>query len=325
MKIAAVTITYNDDYKIKEWYRHYLEYKDELFIHIIVDNCSDYKYLKALKKTFTDSCIIERTSNGGCTGAYNDGIEYALSIPEVDAVMLIGNDIELKSGAVRILYETLFSDSKLGMVSPILLYKDSKINSDFGCDISKMLIMQPYCDGINIDEIDENIHYCEAVTGGANMAKRVFYESVGLQDNNLFMYSDEVDMGIRGKRNGFTMAAIKHAVARHQHINLDITNDQRQPFTKYLGARNKVYLARKHFGMKRAFIVFIVFLLGGFYKIMYNVIRGRFANIRAYLWWSLGAVMGLIGNMKHNRFSLPKEDTVTKKLINEDIQYDRKE
>lgn len=34
--------------------------------------------------------------------------------------------------------------------------------------------------------------------GGCNLAKREFYEKVGLQDENLFMYNDEMDMYFRG-------------------------------------------------------------------------------------------------------------------------------
>ncbi len=41
MKIAAITVTYNDDYKFDEWFQHYSEYKNELSQHIIVDNGSN--------------------------------------------------------------------------------------------------------------------------------------------------------------------------------------------------------------------------------------------------------------------------------------------
>ena len=37
MNVAAITITYNDDYKFTEWLGHYQEYKDELYLHIVVD------------------------------------------------------------------------------------------------------------------------------------------------------------------------------------------------------------------------------------------------------------------------------------------------
>lgn len=60
MNIAAITITYNDGYKFKEWVEHYQEYKSELYLHIIVDNGSEDEYMAQLKSTFTDSIIIER-------------------------------------------------------------------------------------------------------------------------------------------------------------------------------------------------------------------------------------------------------------------------
>ena len=43
------------------------------------------------------------------------------------------------------------------------------------------------------------------MSGGMNLGKREFYEKVGLQDEKLFMYSDEVDIGTRAKKLGFKM------------------------------------------------------------------------------------------------------------------------
>lgn len=313
MKIAAITITYNDDYKCKEWYEHFTEYKDELYLHIIVDNNSNKDYLKKVKDTFTDSHIIERDSNGGCTGAYNDGIKHALSLPEVDAIMLIGNDVRLKKGSATVLYSSLFKDPKMGMIAPILLTKDSMIVEDFGCSISKALIMNPYCVGKVHPSINENIHYCEALTGGMNLSKRAFYEKVGLQDDNLFMYSDEVDMGLRAKKCGYTMAAISDAVSWHQHINKDTTSNRRDPYTKYLAGRNKIYVAKKHFGVLKVGYVFLFYVFGSLYKVLINLLKGNFHQIKEYLWLIFGAVMGLLGNMKPNRFSVPNRDVQLQK------------
>lgn len=308
MKIAAVTITYNDDYKFREWFEYYNDYKDELFVHIIVDNNSNKAYLNKVKETFVTSHVIERKSNGGCTGAYNDGIKYALSLPDVDAIMLVGNDVRLKKGATDVLQKSLFSNEQLGMVSPILLSKNSDIVEDFGCTISNTLMMLEYGVGLKLNEVKDNLNYCEAVPGGMNMAKREFYEKVGLQDDNLFMYSDEVDMGLRAKKCGFTMAAISEAVSWHQHINKDTNSNRRDPYTKYLAGRNKVYVAKKHFGVFRVIYVFLFYVFGSMYKILINLIKGNFYQIKEYFWLIFGAVMGLLGNMKPNRFSVPKED-----------------
>lgn len=308
MKIAAITITYNDDYKFSEWFEHYNEYKSEIFLHIIVDNFSNKNYLTKVKETFTNSYIIERSSNGGCVGAYNDGIKYALSIPEIEAIMLIGNDIKLKPGAIDLLSKFLNSNEKLGMVSPILLAKDSEVVEDFGCKISSTLMMIEYGQGLNLKDIKSKINYCEALPGGMNLSKRVFYEKVGLQDNNLFMYSDEVDMGLRAKKNGFLLASYSESISWHCHINKNTDSNRREPFTKYLAGRNKVYLAKKHFGALIVMYVFLFYVLGSLYKSIINLFRGNMFKIKEYFLLILGAIMGLFGNMKPNIYSGPKND-----------------
>lgn len=309
MKIAAITITYNDDFKFKEWYDHYKEYKDEIFLHIIVDNNSNQEYKEKVKNTFINSHIIERTTNGGCTGAYNDGIGLALANQEVDAIMLIANDIKLKKGAASILYDTLYNDSSMGMISPVLLKSNTdSIIEDFGCSITSSLMMKEFSFGKNISELSVRINYCESLTGGMNLSKRVFYEKVGLQDNNLFMYSDEVDMGLRAKKNGFTMASIIEAVCWHEHINKNISLDKRDSYTKYLIGRNKVYLAKKHFGLLKIVYIYLFYTSGAIYKVINNLIRGNFDQVKDYSWLLFGATMGLLGFMKSNRFSVPKQD-----------------
>ena len=58
MNIAAITITYNDEFKFKEWCDHYEKYKEELYLHIIIDNNSTDDYLKKVKSYFNNSIII---------------------------------------------------------------------------------------------------------------------------------------------------------------------------------------------------------------------------------------------------------------------------
>jgi len=254
VKIAAITITYNDGYKFKEWCEHYEDYKEELDVHIIVDNNSEPCYLSQVKAYFTNSIIIERKTNGGCTGAYNSGIKEALKDKDIDAIMLIGNDVKLLPGGIGILYRFLLSDIRFGSVQPILLKKDSYVIENYGCDINKSLYMKFNDYGKSLYDIEDDFRIVESVPGGINMSKRSFYEKVGLQDEKLFMYSDEVDMALRAKKYDFIMGATKKAISWHQHLNPDGGNF-RLPFAAYLLGRNKVYLARKHFGFGR--ILFI--------------------------------------------------------------------
>ncbi len=294
MKVAAITITYNDDYKFAEWCEHYQEYRDELYLHIIVDNHSGEEYADKVRTFFTHSKIIRRSSNGGCTYAYNDGIRLALADKEVDAIMLIGNDIRLEKGAVTNLYKFLCSNDAYGMVEPVILAKDSDIIEDFGCNISRTLVMRPFGCGEPLSAVSESSRTVEAVTGGMNLSKREFYENVGLQDECLFMYSDEVDMGIRAAAKGYKMAVTSEVVAWHQHINPG-GRMSRLPYTSYLMGRNKVYLAKKHFGFRRSLeqLLFHVFL---FFK---GVVRNIFdkEKLTHHFYFIRGSFCGLTGHM----------------------------
>jgi GT2 family glycosyltransferase len=295
MKIAAIVITFNDGYKFKEWLDHHRIYRDELYLHIIVDNGSDPAYVKMVEESFPDSVVIKRTSNGGCTGAYNDGIKRALSDPAVDAIMLIGNDIRLENGGVSGLHSFLMSDKAYGMIAPVLLAKDSTLIDDYGCNITKTLYMDPFDVRKDIEAVDVAFREIDSVTGGMNMAKREFYEHVGLQDELLFMYSDEVDMGIRARKAGYKMAVTKLVRSWHQHIN-PAQRTARMPYSSFLIGRNKVYLAWKHFGLAKALYVFWAqakkFALG----MAYSIVKQKELKHQLFFIW--GACKGLMKDMR---------------------------
>lgn len=304
MKIAGIIITYNDGYKFKEWCQWYEEYKAELYKLIIVDNGSEKEYLKQVESYFKDAIIIKRTTNGGCTSAYNDGIRKSLEDPDVTHITLIGNDMRLAPGALTKCVELLESDQELGMVAPVLLNADSNVVADFGCSINSDLSMNPYAVGTSLSDLSPGVRYCEAVTGGMNVSKRSFYETtVGLQDENLFMYSDEVDMGLRAKKAGVKMAVTKEAVSWHQHINPP-GNKRRHPFSNYLIARNKVYLGKKHFGVGRQLSIFNHFFFINLLLFIKNMLTFKGNQLIYHRWAMIGAWNGLIGNMKENKYSI---------------------
>ena len=122
----------------------------------------------------------------------------------VDAIMLIGNDIKISSADVIKLKNALSISDEVGMVAPVLLNKDSQVIADAGSDLSYFFVLEPRHKGEIYDKQKISNNYAVALTGGMNMATRKFYEVVGLQDQRMFMYSDEADMAIRAHKAGST-------------------------------------------------------------------------------------------------------------------------
>lgn len=302
MKIAAITITQNDDYKIDEWYEHYQGYKNDLYLHIIVDNNSKPAYLDKVKEYFADSIIIPRETNGGCTIAYNDGIRKALQNEDVDTILLIGNDCKLENGGLPKLYDFLLSEEDYGMVSPIMMQKDSDIIEDFGSDVSFALYMNPFMAGKSVSEVKANNRESKAVLGGLNLAKREYYESIGFQDENLFMYSDEIDNAFRSKVGGYKLGVTSEVRSWHQHINPP-GKKERHPFSAYLIARNKIYLAYKHFGLLKALFIFLYNIIIILYYCPKILINKELRKSKIFFLY--GSINGLLHNMKPNKYSSP--------------------
>lgn len=302
MKIAGVSLTYNDGYKLNEWYDNYLGYKDQLEYFIIVDNNSAVDYKNNLKNTFSDyAIIIERSSNGGCTGAYNDGINYALKNTDADAILIISNDFKLTANCLTEMYNFLYSRADLGMVSSAVLYKDSEIIDNYGHSLHNMAVT--CCEeGKNIHEITEKSKFTELLTGGFTMAKREFYENVGLQDNNLFMYCDELDTSYKAKKSGYKLGVIANEYAWHQHINPP-AKGRRSSASRYLICRNRIYMAKKY----ESFPVVT-------YQIFRGIIRMPLTYIYRFIkyhklvelndaWYSfIGGIHGVLGYMKSNKY-----------------------
>lgn len=251
MKIASITVYCKEGFRLNDWISYYQEYKDEVYKHIIVNNGNE-EDTNQLQSAFPDSIVLF-SPRKALTSAYNLGIKLALTDKHIDAIMLICNDIKLQSGSTALLYEFLNSNDKFGMVAPVLLKRDCNIIELYGANINpKSLSFIHLHSNSSMDKYLCEVQISDSVPGGMNLAKRYFYEVVGLQDEQLFMYSDEVDMGIRAKKNGFIMAATKNVKAWHQHTNFN-NSVVRSPMVGFLMGRNEIYLAKKHFGINIVF------------------------------------------------------------------------
>lgn len=294
MALAAITIFCNEGFRITKWQEYYNEYKDAIALHIIVDNNSTDEETAKMREAFPDSKHIKLSYNGGVTVAYNTGVKEALTDPSIDAVMLICNDIKISAESILELYNSLDETRRIGMVTPALLKKNSDIVEEGGSTISFFLFMKPQYVGEKYETMPKENPIVKSVAGGINMASREFYESVGGQDEELFMYSDEIDVGLKAELKGYKMMLVRSAKAWHQHENPK-GKKKRSVMSDYLMARNKVYLAKKYFGTYRMLLTFCFFIFLNLKRIAICVIKKR--EIDGHIFSLKGAWDGLRGKM----------------------------
>ncbi len=308
-KIAGISMTYNDGYKLNEWISHYKEYINELDYYVVVDNGSERAFVDSLYSSFPNAIIIERKDNGGCTAAYNDGIKYALDNTDADQIIIIGNDIRLSRGCIGVLSEYLSSDKSIGIVTSAMLHINSDVVDHFG-------VMEGYfgsslCEnGKKYDEIKNQEKETDLYGGGLYMFNRELCKTVGFQDEKLFMYSDEIDMAIRTRKAGYRVCVTSKSFAWHWHIN-EPGQKHRKPASKFLSARNRIYISKKYYTCSKTFIYFLYY---SFYLPLKWLIQKLFRRSKVRLSFSnilqdskysfIGAWFGIFGNMKYCKYMI---------------------
>lgn len=292
MKIAAVTIYCNERFRAEAWRRYYGEYKDDLYLHVIVNN-GDPAETEFLQELFPESLILYSPTRN-MMASYNLALRKILEYPEVDAIAQIVNDIRLSPGGFSALYAYLSGDERLAMVSPVLLRKDSDLIDCYGCEIDGRNLDFIHLDaGRDWKDVPEETRFVSGLPAGIFLARRSLYEQFGFQDEKLEMYADEVDMGIRVARLGYRLGATRRVRAWHQHVNPG-GKGQRNPYAGFLMGRNHVYIAGKYGPGSKVRRVFARRVFLGLdeirsalmhgkdrsvYRIGWNMVKGAFAGL----------------------------------------------
>jgi GT2 family glycosyltransferase len=301
VKIASVTVVYNEYHKLENWLGYYKKYSGDLAMHIIVDNGSEEDFKKELEMRFPESVLVWRSENGGTTNAYNDGVRVALDNNEIEAILIIDGDVELQEGCLDKLAGYLQSDETLGVAAPVLLKANSSIVENCGATITSFFEYKQNNYNETLESLKFDNKYVDTVGWGINLAKRSVYENIGLLDETMFMYYEEVDMGIRVKEKGIRMGINRNAVAWHQHVNKSGSAD-RAPYAYYLFSRNNLYLCQKYGRFVIAALRFIWYIAFALLMLAKRTLFLQFKRLKAPLYMMAGACKGVKGNMARNKY-----------------------
>jgi len=249
MKIAAITVSYNEDYQLAAFREHYQQYSEQLYRHIIVDNGSKPDYVARLRQEFPHSTILTRSENGGTTSAFNDGISCALGDPEVDGILLMTQDVQLDPMFLKNLSSLLCSDPTIAAVGGVVFSAgtEDRVESYGGTVDWNHFVLHPHHNGASGTHELPDLLEVDFIPGGVTLVRREAYEKVGLQDERLFMYCDELDWTLRAQRSGYRLVVSKLGQAWHQHTIL-VDPRQGQLRANFYTFRNRVYLTGKHHG-----------------------------------------------------------------------------
>lgn len=202
--------------------------------------------------------IIQTNENLGYARGNNIGIRFLL-IQKVEKILILNNDILFSSDIISPLVHCLDTHPEIGLISPLLM-KDEK-NIDYNCcrniPTNKILICesmrflklpgtkkvvdQKYLLKTNPDLKNQQLVYCDIVSGACIMAKTSTWEKLNGFDENTFLYYEENILFHRLKKLGLISAVLTNQKVIHlgqqstkTMINISLLKVELQSLTYYL-------------------------------------------------------------------------------------------
>lgn len=188
--------------------------------------------------------VLTPPSNGGFGAGANVGLRHCLA-EGATAVAVLNDDLHVAPGWARPLLDALAAGAAVGAVQPKLLYADREpptVNS-----VGVLLDAAGQGADIGIGEPDgpafEDSRDIALFTGGAVVFSRHFLQSVGLFAERFFLYYEDVELGLRGARQGFRYRCVPASVVWHEG---SATTSALGDRTRRLQEQNRLRVLARH-------------------------------------------------------------------------------
>lgn len=208
---------------------------------IVVDNASSDGTSTLLKHKYTRVKKISNTSNVGYGKANNQGIK----VSKGTTMLLLNTDIVVVGDGIKQLYEFSLSHS-LSFIGGKLLNEDMTAQSSCGPMVNlpivlAMLFLQG--DALGISRYSpKKTQGVDWVSGACLMSLKRNFESIGLFDERIFMYMEEIDLLYRAKHGGYM--TLFYPDATFIHTGAASSADTKTPVRNIY--RGLVYFYQKH-------------------------------------------------------------------------------
>jgi len=233
-----------------------------------------------VKKDFPSVTIIENKKNVGFSTANNQGI----NLSQGSSILLLNSDTRISQNTLQLLFQKLHSDSRVGCIGPKLLNPDKTTQPSLGYapDITKIIAWMFFWDDIpgirslikpyHIENISfyETQHDVGWVSGACLMVKKSVIHEIGLLDEDLFMYGEEVEWCYRMEKKGYKIrytpeTAIFHDKGGSSSSGSDAGIEYEFNFVKYFFKRYKPIFEQK--------LIILVLILGAWLRyIIFGII-----------------------------------------------------
>jgi len=206
---------------------------------ILVDNGSSAGSVDFIREQYPSGVLVETGRNLGFAGGTNAGIHRA----QGEFIFTLNNDTVADPRMLEKIVKPVLADPTVGMCGAKMVFPDGRINSTGIC-ISRSDAAwdrgmgEP--DRGQYDTQEEIFGPC----AGAALYRRAMLDDIGLFDEDLFLFMEDVDLAFRGRLAGWGCRYVPTAKVVHHHGG---TAGFKSDVSIYYGNRNLGWYTVKDF------------------------------------------------------------------------------
>lgn len=230
LDLSVIIVSFNNKKLLEEClYSIYARTHKITFEVIVVDNNSTDGSPAMVAHSFPAAIIIENKENLGFSRANNQG----LRIYKGRYALLLNNDTVVQDYALDQMVEFMDKSEKAGACGPKLLNVDGNPQRQGGLFGPRFWRAEKPAEA-------------NFVIGACLMVRREVVDRVGLMDENLFFYNDDLDWCLRIRRAGWKIYFLPQARVIHYGGYSSKQKFNRRLFVE--GFKGGLYFTRKHYG-----------------------------------------------------------------------------
>lgn len=203
--------------------------------------------------------FIQAEENYGYGKCCNIGIRKGLEWG-AEYFLVLNPDIKLESEFLIRLLIALQAQKKCGIACPLTLSEDGKSVQSLGGEIS-------LCSGSakrrfyksDPESVRKDFEYVDFPEGNAVLFKREFFEDAGLFHEKFFLYYEDVEIGLRAKKEYWRIVVIPKSVVRHKDKTKERLFD---PLINYVSIRNQIWVERLYANIFQYFVFILISIFG---------------------------------------------------------------
>jgi len=232
------------------------------FVIVVVDNGSADGSEALLRERYPTLTILQTGRNLGYPGGANAGVRFLLN-EGVDFVWFLNNDTVVDLNALTALVAVVQEDSRVGLVGSLVYYyrQPRQIQCWGGAEFNRWMATTRYLS----EPRPDRLHY---LSGASLLVRTAVFEDVGLLNERMVFYWDDVDFSLRARRAGWRLGVADTSYVFHKEGN---TVGRKSPRADFLETESLTVFLFENYGATGV-VPLMLRLLG---KIVNRIARGQ--------------------------------------------------